>query len=101
MLKEITRKPAEGMCFDSLEDQNEVSAVSKRFLLASIRELIEDLDSVKSKFENLDYEECGVAMHKERRYVAHCVDEAAEYMSRFLGDIDDDWFDHSEDGLDV
>nr|WP_230950007.1 hypothetical protein [Xylella fastidiosa] len=88
MMKVEERNPHEGMSFKSL---GEPSAVSKRLLLASIAKLIEDLDSVKSKFEDLDYEECGIAMHKERRYVAYCVDEAAEYMSRFLGDIDDDW----------
>lgn len=85
MIRVETRKPSEGMSFNSL---GEPSPVLKRLLLASISELIEDLESVKNKFEHLDYEGCGVGMHKERRYVAGRIDEAAEWIARFLGDID-------------
>lgn len=52
----VARKPAEGVSFKSL---GEPSAVSKRLLLASIGKLVQDLDSVKNKFEHLDYERCG------------------------------------------
>ncbi|WGZ31466.1 hypothetical protein O4444_08040 [Xylella fastidiosa subsp. pauca] len=88
-----------------LNDRNEVSVASvvsvtdqavlrntyrtKRLLLASIRKLVKDLNLVKSKFEDLDYEECGIEMYLERRYVARCIQEAHEYMARFLGDIED------------
>ncbi|MDC6408258.1 hypothetical protein LOD50_06765 [Xylella fastidiosa subsp. multiplex] len=85
MLEFVARKPAEGMSFKSL---GEPSAVSKRLLLASIGKLVQDLDSVKNKFEHLDYERCGVGMCKERRYVAGRIDEAAEWVARFLGDVD-------------
>ncbi|HHW4669274.1 MAG TPA: hypothetical protein ACQGQJ_06665 [Xylella fastidiosa subsp. multiplex] len=85
MLEFVTRNPHDGMSFKSL---GESSAVSKRLLLASIRRLLQDLDSVKNKFEDLDYEACGIDMYSERRYVANRIDEAAEWMACFLGDID-------------
>ncbi|MBE0263317.1 hypothetical protein G3H81_11095, partial [Xylella fastidiosa subsp. fastidiosa] len=79
MLAAVTRNPHDGMSFKSLD---EPSAVSKRLLLASIGRLLQDLDSVKNKFEHLDYERCGVGMYKERRYVAGRINEAAEWVAR-------------------
>lgn len=85
MLEVVTRNPHDGMSSKSL---GKPSAVSKRLLLASIGKLVKDLDSVKDRFEDLKYEACGIEMYLERRYVANRINEAAEWMARFLGDID-------------
>ncbi|WGZ32955.1 hypothetical protein O4444_05005 [Xylella fastidiosa subsp. pauca] len=102
MITVETRKPCDGMSFKSLGGPFAVSSVpvtdpavlgnayrKKRLLLASIRKLAKDLNLVKSKFENLECEACGIGMYSERRYVSRCIQEAHEYMARFLGDIED------------
>ncbi|MDD0943470.1 hypothetical protein [Xylella fastidiosa] len=85
MLEVATRNPHDGMSFKSL---GEPSAVSRRLLLASIGKLVQDLDSVKKRFEDLKYEACGIEMYSERRYVAYRINEASEWVARFLGDVD-------------
>ncbi|ARO68525.1 hypothetical protein B9J09_05335 [Xylella fastidiosa subsp. pauca] len=98
MLEVVTRNPHDGMSSKSL---GKSSAVSKRLLLASISKLVQDLDSVKDRFENLKYESCGIQMYSERRYVANRINEAAEWVARFLGDVDADLDNNLEDDLDV
>ncbi|AIC13726.1 hypothetical protein [Xylella fastidiosa] len=103
MLEFVARKPAEGMSFKSLSDQNEVSAASKvsvtdqegasdassgiGFLIAGIEKVPVDLIVAQRNFDTLGFRECDIGMFNRRRDITVCILDACGNLEFLLKNI--------------
>ncbi len=103
MLEVVTRKPAEGMSFKSLSDQNEVSAASKvsvtdqegasdassgiGFLIAGIEKVLGDLIVAQRNFDTLGFRECDIGMFHRRRDITVCILDACSNLEFLVNKI--------------
>ncbi|MDD0946165.1 hypothetical protein, partial [Xylella fastidiosa] len=100
MLKIFKRKPAEGMSFKSLGDQNEVSAAfavsvndhghscisSQRVgvLLVGIETARSELLSAFKRYQKLGLAGFGISTFEERREISDCIQDAYNKLALFV-----------------